>query len=523
MHVLRNAAIPIVTNVHDPASRACSPGAFLIERFFSIPGIGREVILAVERSDFPVIKAVTIYVAIATMIVNLRRRPALQGARPAGAAQMSGRAGSLGLARASWRDRASACASRDRSCVAFIVARHACVAPRRPGLARDWSERSRRELCAAGVSRCRDAQPMHEHSASPKPAHRRTTTASRTRSAPELAEIREAPHRRVRTRSASARRSPFGGDKWGRDVLKKAIKGTETSLLVGLAAAAAGDVPRHAVRRAGRLLRRAGSTTSSTGSTACSPRFPYLLLMLAIAAVLNQKGTLTVVLILGLTGWTGIFRLVRAEYLKHKVREYVLAADAIGASDTRRMFVHILPNVSHVVLVQLSLHVVLFIKSEVILSFLGFGVGVDTVSWGSMLNEAQSELLLGMWWQLAAATVAMALLSPRSACSPTRCATRSIRGCNEPRSACATCASTSASTATRRGGEGLSFDIPEHSTVALVGESGSGKSVTALSILGLLPRERDGRRGAASCSTARDLLQLRARELQRAARRARSR
>ena len=82
---------------------------------------------------------------------------------------------------------------------------------------------------------------------------------------------------------------------------------------------------------------------------------------------------------------------------------------SLGASDARRMFVHILPNVSHVVLVQMSLHVVLFIKSEVILSFLGFGVGVDTVSWGSMLNEAQSELLVGKWWQLAAATAAMAL------------------------------------------------------------------------------------------------------------------
>src|SRR3954467_14697180 len=95
--------------------------------------------------------------------------------------------------------------------------------------------------------------------------------------------------------------------------------------------------------------------------------------------------------------------------MKHKVREYVLAADSIGASDARCMFVHILPNVSHVVLVQLSLHVVLFIKSEVILSFLGFGVGIETVSWGGMLAEAPSELILGMWWQIAAATVAMAL------------------------------------------------------------------------------------------------------------------
>ena len=116
------------------------------------------------------------------------------------------------------------------------------------------------------------------------------------------------------------------------------------------------------------------------------------------------------ILILGLTGWTGIFRLVRAEYIKHRTREYVLAADAVGASHARRMFVHIFPNVSHVVLVQLSLHVVMFIKMEVILSFLGFGVGVDTVSWGSMLNESQSELILGKWWQLVAATAAMAAL-----------------------------------------------------------------------------------------------------------------
>ena len=70
LHVLRNASIPIITNI-----MASLPGlligAFLIERFFSIPGIGREVILAVERSDFPVIKAITVYVAVATMVFNL--------------------------------------------------------------------------------------------------------------------------------------------------------------------------------------------------------------------------------------------------------------------------------------------------------------------------------------------------------------------------------------------------------------------------------------------------------------------
>jgi len=70
VHVLRNAAIPIITNVMIQLPGLLA-GAFLIERFFAIPGIGREVILAVERSDFPIIKAVTVYVAIATMVINL--------------------------------------------------------------------------------------------------------------------------------------------------------------------------------------------------------------------------------------------------------------------------------------------------------------------------------------------------------------------------------------------------------------------------------------------------------------------
>lgn len=226
--------------------------------------------------------------------------------------------------------------------------------------------------------------------------------------AADLAELRQG----LASVPAAAPRSatlPLGGDKWGRDVLQKTIKGMQTSVLVGLAAAfLAAFIGTLFGAQAGYFGGRTDAFFNWLYSVFTS--IPYLLLILAIAAVLNQKGTATVVLILGLTGWTGIFRLVRAEYMKHKVREYVQAADAIGASDLSRMYRHILPNVSHVVLVQLSLHVVLFIKSEVILSFLGFGVGVETVSWGSMINEAQSELLNGRWWQLAAATTAMAVL-----------------------------------------------------------------------------------------------------------------
>jgi len=210
---------------------------------------------------------------------------------------------------------------------------------------------------------------------------------------------------------AEARSStlPFGGDKWGRDVLKKTIKGSETSIFVGLAAAAVatllGTIFGAIAGYYGKWVDDAFNWFYSVFNS-----IPYLLLILAVAAVLNQKGTLTIILILGLTGWTGTFRLIRGEYLKHKAREYVQAADAIGASNTSRMFRHIFPNVSHVVLVQLSIYTVGFIKAEVILSFLGFGVPVDVVSWGSMLNEAQNELILGKWWQLAAAGTAMAVL-----------------------------------------------------------------------------------------------------------------
>jgi ABC-type dipeptide/oligopeptide/nickel transport system permease subunit len=209
----------------------------------------------------------------------------------------------------------------------------------------------------------------------------------------------------------AARRTtlPFGADKWGHDIVKKTIQGGQTSIVVGLGAALLAVVLGTLF---GALAGFYGGLVDDLFNWFYSifTSIPSILMILTVAAVLQQKGVTTIVLILGLTGWTGPFRLIRAEYIKHKGREYVLAAHAIGASNRRKMFGHIFPNVSHVALVQLSILVVGFIKAEVILSFLGFGVPVGTVSWGSMLNEAQSELILGKWWQLAAAASAMALL-----------------------------------------------------------------------------------------------------------------
>ncbi len=208
---------------------------------------------------------------------------------------------------------------------------------------------------------------------------------------------------------------PFGADQLGRDVVSKVIKGAQVSITVGLAAALFATL-------IGTILGAVGGYFGGPVGDFLEwvynvfTAIPYILLVFAMAAVLKSgplAGTLgsgiwTVVIILSLVGWTGIYRLVRAEYIKHRAREYVMAAEAIGASHASRMFTHILPNISHVVLVQLSLHVVGFIKAEVILSYLGLGVPIDMVSWGTMLAESQTELVQGKWWQLVAATGFMA-------------------------------------------------------------------------------------------------------------------
>lgn len=225
--------------------------------------------------------------------------------------------------------------------------------------------------------------------------------------APKYAEWAERAKQYKTDEAPRAQTLAFGADRLGRDVLAKAIKGAEISIMVGVLAALVATI-------IGTVL---GALSGFYGGKVGDflewvynvfTAMPNILLIFAFAVVFG-RGVLPVVMILGLAGWTGIYRLVRAEFMKHSVREYVRSAEAIGASRSSRMFKHILPNVSHVALVQLSLHVVGFIKSEVILSYLGLGVSVDQVSWGTMLAEAQSELILGYWWQLAAVTGFMAV------------------------------------------------------------------------------------------------------------------
>ena len=123
---------------------------------------------------------------------------------------------------------------------------------------------------------------------------------------------------------------------------------------------------------------------------------PQLVLILALLAVVEKPTIWHTMAVLGLTSWTSIARLMRAEYLKLRSAEYVTAARALGASQTRVMFRHILPNALAPVLVPITFGIASAILVENALSFLGFGSPPPSASWGSLLHAGQRSL--DMWW-----------------------------------------------------------------------------------------------------------------------------
>jgi peptide/nickel transport system permease protein len=106
------------------------------------------------------------------------------------------------------------------------------------------------------------------------------------------------------------------------------------------------------------------------------------------------------------TYWVGVARIVRAEFLKLRERDYVLAARALGLSNARIMFAHVAPNVAHLLIVLFTLLFVEAIKAEVVLSFLGVGI-VNEPSWGILISDAENELVKGLWWQITFTSAAL--------------------------------------------------------------------------------------------------------------------
>ncbi len=196
----------------------------------------------------------------------------------------------------------------------------------------------------------------------------------------------------------------MGADIFGRDVFKKAILGTQIAMSVGLVSTLI-SIPVGLTL--GALAGYFGGwvdefivwfyTTLSS--------IPNIMLLISITLIMG-KGLTAVYIALGLTSWVGLCRMIRGEVIKHKNRDYVQAAAAMGGGHFRKLFTHIVPNVFHLVIIDTSLRFQVAIKSEVILSYLGLGVQ-DLPSWGKMIDDSKLELARGVWWQLAAATFAM--------------------------------------------------------------------------------------------------------------------
>jgi len=209
----------------------------------------------------------------------------------------------------------------------------------------------------------------------------------------------------------------LGTDIFGQSVFRKTLYGARISITVALCASLLSiviGVPLGAV--AGYFRGFVDDVVVWVYSTLGS--VPYVLLILAFAVVLRDKtlfghrltGITAAYLAIGLTSWVGICRLIRGEVIKHKDREYVLAAVSYGCSRYRIIVRHLMPNVLHLVIVDFSLRFVAFVHAEVILSFLGLGES-DRPSWGTMINDARMELSRGVWWQMAAATAAVFVFS----------------------------------------------------------------------------------------------------------------
>ena len=200
----------------------------------------------------------------------------------------------------------------------------------------------------------------------------------------------------------------LGLDIFGRSVVLKTVQGTYTAMYVGFISSCIA-IPIGVVLGAlagyfGGLLDEAITFLNTALSN-----IPDILLLVAVAFALG-KGIFAMNLALGLTTWVGTARLIRGEFMKHKSREYVVSAEALGAGHMRRIFKHILPNVFHIIIINFSLRFVSAIKSEVILTYLGLGAQSGTASWGLMIDDAKGELTQGIWGGLVGATFGMFLI-----------------------------------------------------------------------------------------------------------------
>jgi len=191
----------------------------------------------------------------------------------------------------------------------------------------------------------------------------------------------------------------FGADQTGRDVLVRMLYGARVSLAVGLFATLLALIIGTIIGMCvGYYRGRLDLFTMRVVEIIMC--FPTFLLLLILMSMLKDKGfgqsILLVIMVLGLTGWIGLCRLVRGEVLKQRVLPYIVSCEATGVPVPRIMLRHLLPNVSGPILISFTFGVAGAIVAESGLSFLGFGVQAPTASWGALLRQAFDDPL-GYW------------------------------------------------------------------------------------------------------------------------------
>jgi peptide/nickel transport system permease protein len=182
-----------------------------------------------------------------------------------------------------------------------------------------------------------------------------------------------------------------------RDVLLLVVNGARTSLLIGFSSMAIGVIIGTFV---GAIAGFMGGIVDNSLMRLVDVMLslPTLFVILVAAKFLGQGTVSTIIIIFGLLSWMGVSRLVRSLFLSIREREFVEAATAVGVSDRRIIFRHILPNAFSPIVVASSLIVAGNIISEAFVSFLGFGVDPTSPTWGNILSGGLQFIALGNWW-----------------------------------------------------------------------------------------------------------------------------
>jgi peptide/nickel transport system permease protein len=206
------------------------------------------------------------------------------------------------------------------------------------------------------------------------------------------------------------RKHLLGTDGVGDDVLFLTLKGCRTALIIGgFTSLIVTPLALLFGLLAGYFGKRVDDVVQYVYTVLDS--IPFILLLIALLLVMG-RGLIQMCIALGVTSWVGLCRLIRGETLKHREREYVRAARALGVSHGRILARHIWPNLLPIVIIQVTLGISGLVLSEAILSYLQLGVQAGVGSWGNMIDAARLELAREplIWWNLAAASTALFIL-----------------------------------------------------------------------------------------------------------------